>query len=64
MRTVIVPNVVQDAIIAAMDAQIAMLPPDGQAEVKGCYTQIYAQLLAYYDETGQIPDFNLTKNTP
>ena len=55
MRMVVVPNSLRDAIYAKIDPQLEKLP-----ELKDQRENIYGELLAYYDEHGVIPDFELT----
>jgi len=58
MKMVIVPNEVRDAINAKLDAAIAACPQAAKDR-----TALYNQLLAYFDDHGEVPDFDLTKNT-
>lgn len=56
MRTVIVPNSLRNAINAKLDAELAKCP---DAEKDREY--LYGQLLAHFDEHGEIPEFSLEK---
>ena len=54
-RMVIVPNALRDEIYRAVDAALERAPqfqPEREA--------IYRDILAYYDEHGVVPDFDLT----
>ena len=57
MSMVIVPDVLHEAIKRKLDAAI-VLWPDAQED----YEHLYSQLLDYYNEHGEIPDFSLTKS--
>ena len=54
MNMVIVPNELGDAIYAKIDVQLKKCP-----EVAPHREDIYRDLLAYFDEHGKIPDFEL-----
>ncbi len=57
-KMVIVPNSVRDAINDKLDAAIAMCPDaEKDREI------IYKELLAYFDEHGIVPNFQLTEKT-
>ena len=56
MSIVIVPNQLRDAIMAKLEAEFAKFP-DAEIDRDG----LYHQLLAYFDEHGEIPDFRLVK---
>jgi hypothetical protein len=56
MKLVIVPNELRDAINAKLDAAIATEP--GAALDRD---ELYSQLLAYFDEHGQLPEFVIAK---
>lgn len=58
MKMVIVPNELRDAINAKLDAAISKCP-DAEQDREA----LYSQLLAYFDEHGEIPDFDLA-NVP
>lgn len=53
---VIVSNVLADAINSKLDAAIAQCP-DAAKDRK----ELYRQLLVYFDEHGEIPDFELVR---
>lgn len=53
-RTVIVYNDLRDAIYRAVDAALEKAP-----QFRPERESIYKDILAYYDEHGQIPDFHL-----
>ncbi len=56
MRCVIIPNEVRDAINSALDREIAKCPDaEKDREV------LYAQLLNYFDEHGELPEFSIAK---
>jgi len=57
MRMVIVPNELRDAINAKLDAAITACP-----DAANDRDALYNQLLAYFDEHGEVPDFDLAKN--
>jgi len=57
MRMVIVPNELRDAINAKLDTAIADCPDAAKDR-----DALFKQLLAYYDEHGEVPDFDLAKN--
>lgn len=54
---VIVPNVLSDAINAAIDKALLDCP-----EAAGEREIFYSQLLGYYNEHGVIPPFTIGKN--
>lgn len=54
---VIVPNCLRDAINAKLDKAIEACP-----EAAKDREYFYDQLLAYFDEHGEVPDFNISKN--
>ena len=58
MRTVIVPNELRDAINVKLDAAIAACPDAVKDR-----DALYHQLLAYFDEHGEIPEFSLQLNS-
>lgn len=56
MTCVIVPNYLRDAIYRKIDAELTKYPeatPDRE-----CF---YSQLLDYFNEHGEIPDFSIGK---
>lgn len=55
MRLVIVPNALSDAIHAAINKALDGRPCEPEER-----EDIYAAILAHYDEHGVIPDFTLT----
>lgn len=56
MKIVIVPNSLRDEIYARIDKVLdGRLISDSDREI------IYSLILAYFDEHGVIPDFNLEK---
>jgi hypothetical protein len=55
-RLVIVPNALHDAINKRLDAAIAECP-DAAIDREA----LYAQLVAYFDEHGCIPDFRVER---
>ena len=55
---VIVPNALRDEINAKLDAALAEFPECKQQD----RDQLFAELLAYYDDHGVIPDFSLKIN--
>ena len=57
MKMVIVPNELRDAIKAKLDTAIAACPDAAKDR-----DVLYSQLLAYFDEHGEVPDFGLAKN--
>ena len=57
MRMVIVPNELRDAINAKLDTAIAACPDAAKDR-----DTLYKQLLTYFDEHGEVPDFDLAKN--
>lgn len=57
MRMVIVPDSLRNAISAKLDAAIAKCPDAAKDR-----DELYRQLLAYFDEHGEVPDFDLAKN--
>ena len=54
MSFVIVPNEISDAIYAKLDPQLEKYP-----HLKVNREEIYHRILAYYDEHGKIPDFDI-----
>ena len=54
---VIVPNCLADELNQRLDEQIALHP-----EAAKDRDELYSQLLAYVNETGQIPSFSLKRN--
>jgi hypothetical protein len=52
----IVPNFVSEAINAKLDKALKDCP---EAEKKR--SSLFSQLLSYFDEHGELPDFTLTK---
>lgn len=56
MKIILVPNYIEDAINAKLDAAIAECP--GAEAGRG---ELYSQIFRYFDECGEIPNFNLTK---
>ena len=54
---VIVPNHVRDAINTALDKALANMPPEAQQDRE----HYYRELLAYFNEHGTIPDFQIEK---
>jgi hypothetical protein len=57
MKYCIVPNELRDAINAKLDTAIAACPDAAKDR-----DDLYNQLLSYFDEHGEIPDFDLAKN--
>jgi hypothetical protein len=57
VKCCIVPNELRDAINAKLDIAIAACPDAAKERYA-----LYNQLLAYFDEHGEIPDFDLAKN--
>lgn len=57
MTLLVVPNAIRDAIYAAIDKAL-----DGRPCTDESREVIYGQILAYYDEYGRIPAFDLTPN--
>lgn len=58
MSFVIVPGHVSDAINRALDAALAGQPEAASA----CREHMFGQLLDYYNEHGEIPEFQVVKN--
>ena len=58
MTFVVVPNYISDQINQKLDAEIAANPG---AEIDRPH--LYQQVLAYFDEHGEIPDFTIAKAT-
>jgi len=58
MTCVIVPNSLRDAIYARIDAALAEFP-DAASDRE----IFYSQLLAYFDEHGVIPEFELANKS-
>ena len=58
MTFVIVPNSLQDAINEKLDVAIAECP-----EAVADRHLFYAQLLEYFHEHGELPDFTLAKKS-
>lgn len=56
---VIVPNSLSDAINAVIDQKLKGRPCDANSR-----EIIYGQVLAYFDEHGHIPEFELTDKEP
>ena len=56
MALVIIPDSLRKAIMAKLDAAIAMEPAAEKDR-----DALYQQLLAYFNEHGTIPDFTLKK---
>ena len=56
-KMVIVPNSLRDAINAKLDTAIAACPDAAKDR-----DALYSQLLDYFDEHGEVPDFHLTKS--
>lgn len=56
MRTVIVPDYISSEINQRLDEAMKDCPGAEQER-----DALYHQLLAYFDETGRIPSFHLTK---
>ena len=54
MSIVIVPNIVREAIDAKIDKQLLLQP-----SLKKHRKEIFQELLEYFDEHGEIPDFTL-----
>jgi hypothetical protein len=54
MSLVIVPNVVRDAINDRLDAALAKTPDAARFR-----DELFNQLLAYFDEHGVVPEFEL-----
>lgn len=59
MSLVIVPNSLRDAINAKLDAAIEACPDAAKDRA-----ELYRQLLAYFNEHGELPDFRLEPNQP
>jgi hypothetical protein len=57
MEFIIIPNVLRDAINAKIDAALKDLPAEANVDRE----VFYQQILAYYNDTGQIPDFKIEK---
>ena len=53
----LVPNYVADAINCKLDAVLATAPPEAAKSREA----FYQELLNHYNETGTIPDFEITK---
>ena len=56
---VIVPNHLRRELESRLDEQITLHPNAAKDR-----DHLYSQLLAYVNETGQIPDFSLARTTP
>lgn len=56
MKMILVPNYIEDATHAKLDAAFVHNP---EAETERA--ELYQQLLNYFDEYGVIPDFSLQK---
>lgn len=56
MNLVITPNSLRDAINAKLDAAIAACPAAQKDR-----EELYRQLLQYFNEHGELPDFSLAK---
>ena len=59
MMLVIVPNQLRDAIYAKLDAALAEAPEDAKKDRE----HLYSALLAYFNEHGVIPDFQIAKKS-
>lgn len=57
MSIVIVPNVLRDAINAKLESAFKDVP-----EAEKDREILYKQLLVYFNEHGEVPDFSLIKN--
>lgn len=57
MSYVIVPDFVADAINKALDEKLK----DAPGEATKCRGHLFNQLLEYYNEHGEIPDFDVVK---
>lgn len=57
-RLLIIPNVLHDAINQAINKALAGRPCDEHSR-----EQVYQSVLAYYDDHGTIPDFELKEKT-
>ena len=64
MTLVIVPNDLQDALNRALGSALAGCPDvmcRDLEEIEAICSALYDQLLAHYDEHGEIPDFTITQ---
>jgi hypothetical protein len=59
MSFVIVLDFVHDAINSALDKALADIP-----EAEASRRHLYEQLLDYYNEHGELPEFGIVKNEP
>lgn len=57
VKVFIVPNELREALLARIDAALADAPEEARADRDA----IYAQLLAYYNEHGEIPEFSIQR---